>query len=165
MELWLEALTLDDTDAVFALTSNPDVAQYMRFDTQRSREEAADLIRQYTEEGNFGYRVMSDDGKGLMGVAALKRGEEPGEYSVSIFMDPRYWNQGYSTRVIGMLIEKAEEMGIGCLSAYIVEENTGSRKIMEKWGFQVKQILHFGDLASGLYVYWRPLKGAGLSDS
>ncbi len=153
MELRLEPLTLKDADEVFALTSNPEVARYMRFDTQRSREEAEELIRGYTEKGSFGYRIMSDDRKEMMGVAALKSGDKEGEYSISIFMAPQYWNQGYSTRVVGKLIETAREKNIQCLSAYIVEENTGSRKIMEKWGFEVEQILHFEDMTSGLYVY------------
>ena len=153
MDLRLEPLTLKDADEVFALTSNPEVARYMRFDTQRSREEAKELIRQYTEEGSFGYRVMPGDRNELMGVAALKRGDKAEEYSVSIFMAPQYWNQGYSTRVVGRLIETAREKNIRELSAYIVEENTGSRRIMEKWGFEVEQVLHFDDMVSGLYVY------------
>lgn len=158
----LEPLAISDADWVFALTSNPKVAEYMRFDTHTRREEAVCLIQEYTEHGNWGWRITgfsTDVGAGEAapyepyGVAALKRGETEGEYSISVFLAPEYWNKGLSTAVIKELMQIACEKGIRILTAYIIEENMGSRRVVEKCGFEVKEVLHFPDLGSGLYVY------------
>lgn len=166
MNIRMELLSEADTDAVFRLTSNPEVAKYMRFNTHQLKEEAAELIGHYTESGNYGYKIVAADRRDeavaadMIGVAAMKCEEEAegaegaeGTYSVSIFLSPEYWGKGCSTKAVLELKRIAAAEGIHNLSAYVVEENLGSRRIMEKCGFAVKQILHFNDLDSGLYVY------------
>lgn len=150
----LHELTTEDRDIVFGMTSDPEVVKYMRFDTHERPEEAVKLIRHYTEKGNYGFLVRLSDSGEPVGVAALKREEDdPGKYSVSIFSFQKFWNQGYSTEVMELLIEEAKKQGIGCIKAYIVEENYGSRRVAEKCGFQADKLLHFADFPSGLYIY------------
>lgn len=155
MNIKLEPLTWEDVDQVFELTSNPDVAKYMRFDTHQSRSEAGELVKHYIEGGSYGYKILPAEEEKMIGVAAMKPGEgQEGEYSVSVFLSPEYWGKGCSTQAITELKRIALDQGIRYLSAYVVEENIGSRKVMDRCGFTVKQILHFDDMDSGLYVYW-----------
>lgn len=153
----LERLMPEDRDTVFSMTSDPEVVKFMRFDTHENEEEAAELIAHYTEEGNYGFMVRLAENGEAVGVAALKQEEDdPEKYSVSIFSFRKFWNKGYSTEVLELLMETAREKGIGNLKAYIVEENYGSRRVAEKCGFWVEEILHFADFPSGLYVYtWK----------
>lgn len=50
-------LTLEDAGTVFALTSDPTVAEFMRFDTHHTLSEAEELIRELTTGGNQGFLV------------------------------------------------------------------------------------------------------------
>lgn len=156
--IWLDTLRAEDRDTVYSMTSNPEIVKYMRFGTHESPKEAEALIRHYTEDGNHGFLIRLAGSGEPVGVAALKREEkEEGVCSISLFSCPKFWNRGYSTEVVRLLIEFAGQHGVKGLEAYIVEENWGSRRVMEKCGFRVKEILHFEDFPSGLYVYELPL--------
>ena len=164
-KIWLDKLRAEDRDTVFSMTSAPEIVKYMRFDTHEKREEAEELIRHYTEGGNYGFLIRIADSKEPVGVAALKQDEENcGEYSVSLFSFQRFWNKGYNTAAVELLKTFAQEQGIRGLKAYVVEENYGSRKVMEKCGFQIQEILHFDDFPSGLYVYALPMESSVVQD-
>lgn len=153
-KIWLDQLRAEDRDTVFSLTSDPEIVKYMRFGTHKVPEEAEELIRNYTEKGNYGFLIWLTDSGEPIGVAAMKHDEENClEYSVSLFSFQRFWNQGYNTVAVELLKTFAQEQGIRSLKAYVVEENYGSRKVMEKCGFHRTDILHFDDFPSGLYVY------------
>ena len=44
-QLFLRPLTEDDIPTIFSLTSDPEVARFMRFSTHKSIQEAEDLYR------------------------------------------------------------------------------------------------------------------------
>ena len=83
---------------------------------------------------------------------------------MSLFSFQRFWNKGYNTAAVELLKTFAQEQGIRGLKAYVVEENYGSRKVMEKCGFQIQEILHFDDFPSGLYVYALPMDSSVVPD-
>ena len=153
-QLFLRPLTEDDIPTIFSLTSDPEVARFMRFSTHKSIQEAEDLYREYTSPGNYGYMICLKDDLTPVGVAALKK-EENEEYtrSMSVYLYPRFWNRGYSTEVILHLKEAAVREGIKCLKAYVVQDNTGSCRVLEKHRFSLEEVLHFPDLPSGLCIY------------
>ena len=100
-KIWLDKLRAEDRDTVFSMTSDPEIVKYMRFDTHEKPEEAEELIRHYTEGGNYGFLIRIADSKEPVGVAALKQDEENcGEYSVSLFSFQRFWNKGYNTAAV-----------------------------------------------------------------
>ena len=89
-----------------------------------------------------------------MGIAALKQEEnEPDTRSMSVFLYPDCWNKGYSTEVVQHMKNAAAAEKIGCLKAYVVQDNAGSCRVLEKSGFSLQEILHFPDMASGLCIY------------
>lgn len=143
----LRPLRQSDIDTLFALTSNPEVARYMRFQTHTDRSQAEQLYQEYTKEGNYGYLVTLPDGTAV-GAAALKEGQD-----ISIFSFPEYWNRGYSTQVVRELFKEAKSHGILYLKAYVVDENVGSRKILEKCGFTVEETFETTEKGSVLYIY------------
>lgn len=72
-QLLLRPLTEDDIPTIFSLTSDPEVARFMRFSTHESIQEAEDLYREYTSPGNYGYMICLKDALTPVGVAALKK--------------------------------------------------------------------------------------------
>lgn len=101
-KIWLDKLRAEDRDTVFSMTSDPEIVKYMRFDTHEKPEEAEELIRHYTEGGNYGFLIRIADSKEPVGVAALKQDEENAESIrclYSVFRDsgtrdtiPPRWN-------------------------------------------------------------------------
>lgn len=160
--LQLRQLTPEDGKNLFSLTSQEEVARFMRFDTQRSLEEAEALLREYLEPQNAAFAVLIEDTfAGVFVLKAVKPEEttspqtETGrQYTISIFLSPAFWNQGYTTEIIRrMKAYSREKLHADSLLAYVVEENTGSKRALEKCGFFVEEILHFPDLPGGLFVY------------
>lgn len=75
-QLLLRPLTEDDIPTIFSLTSDPEVARFMRFSTHKSIQEAEDLYQEYTSPGNYGYMIcLKDDLTPRRGCRSEKRGK------------------------------------------------------------------------------------------
>lgn len=153
--LILKRLGVEDAAAVLRLTSNPEVAKYMRFYTQETMEEARALIEEYTAKGNAAFLYSEADSRQTVGVFALKKDrEEEGAFDLSAFSDPAFWNKGYAAELLGFMTAYAKEkLGANKLKAYVVSQNLASRKVLKKHGFTIREQLVFDDLPQGLYVY------------
>ena len=154
-------LTQGDAQQVFALTSDPRVAEYMRFDAHRELGEARALIREETEGGNHGFLILEKPGGNTVGVFAFKRDEdgEEGAYSLTTFTAPAYWNRGYATELLAAAVGYARDaLGAKKLRTYIVSKNAGSCRVCEKNGFALARTLYFDDLPEGLRIYERGLE-------
>lgn len=144
-----------DAAALFSLTSDERVARYMRFDTHHSLRQTEELVAEYNAPENRGFLILSKPSGHLVGLFALKADqEEPGTYSLTTFTAPSYWNRGYATEALQVMLPYAREiLNAKALTAYVVERNTGSRRVLEKSGFSVFHRLEFPDLEGGLLVY------------
>lgn len=121
----------------------------MRFDTHTELEQAKILLAEYLSENAFAMEIEDK----FSGVFVLKKGED-NRFSMSIFLDERYWNQGYSSAALCYMKAYATEcLGAMSLDAYVVADNIGSSKVLVRNGFSEKEILHFDDLPCGLIVY------------
>lgn len=153
-KIFLRPLTGKDIDTIYSLTSDPEVAKYMRFSTHTCRKEAEELFHEYTKTGNLGWLICLTEDESPVGIAALKQEENvPDTCSMSVFFYPDCWNKGYSTEVVGHMINAAAAEKIRCLKAYVVQDNAGSCRVLEKSGFALQEILHFPDMPSGLCIY------------
>lgn len=155
--LRLRPLRAEDASAVFAMTSDPRVARYMRFDTHESLGEAQELIAAYGKRGGLAFLAETLDGSPI-GVAALKReGTESEEADLSVFSRPEYWGKGYNGIILRELLRRGERAGIRSVRGYVVSENRGSCRLLENCGFTVERQLQFDDLSGGLFVFCRRL--------
>lgn len=147
-------LTNDDWELVYRLASNSQVARYMRFETMTQAAQAQDLLKEYLKPCNKGFRICLD-GTENVGIAVLKKGEErEDEYDLSFYSFPEYWSRGYNTDVVRQLKEVAKrELKAKTLAAYVVSENIGSRRVLEKNQFELERILKIEGFSSELYVY------------
>ena len=151
MDFSIRPLTENDTDALFCLTSNPKVTQFMRFETHRFRAEAEALLEEYLKHASFAIL----DQERFFGVFSFHPSKDaPGDMNLSFFLDQEYWNRGLAKRILKDRINYAKENQLAhSLSAYVVGENIASRRSLEACGFYVRDIKYFSDLPSGLYIY------------
>lgn len=134
--LGLFPLDMQAAPAVYSLTSNPEVARYMRFDTHTCPEQAEELIREWTSGGNLSYVITQNDGKfvGVFGIQPDK--ESPGVLNISLFLSPDHWGQGYCGEITELAVKMARDILRGELvRAYVRDANIPSCKALEKAGF------------------------------
>ncbi|ERI96664.1 acetyltransferase, GNAT family [Clostridium sp. ATCC 29733] len=154
--LRLRPLAESDADAVFSLTSDAEVARFMRFSQQRERGEAVQLIRDYLASGGWSFAIERKADGRFVGVYAVRPSEgDPARWDMSTFTAKDCWNQGYSSEVLGEIVRLAREALPGItLVGHVVAENRGSRRVLEKNGFSHTETLHFPDMeGEGLCIY------------
>lgn len=145
----LRPLDKGDSKNIFRLTSNENVARYMRFNTHQREEEAEELLNEYLKHIAFAIEIEEN----FAGIFVLKESEDAG-YTMSVFLDEKFWNKGYTTRILKHIIQYAkEECKAKYLAAYVVYENEGSKKTLIRNGFYESQLLRFPDMQNGVIVY------------
>ena len=152
--LTLEPLRREDLPPVYSLTSDPEVARFMRFDAHTDPQQTLELIDELTAQGNHAYLATTRDGGGLVGVFALKKDpDHPGSATLTVFLDKSRWGNGYCGELLAFALEHAPAMGFSQLRAWVVEGNTASQKSLESAGFTVEQKLTFRGWNGCLITY------------
>lgn len=152
-EITLRPLKQSDAAALFSITSQEKAARYMRFHTHACLQDTTALIQEY-EGGPYAFAVVERMSGKFLGYVVMKPGECSETFGLSIFLDPCCWNKGYATFLLGKMVNLAQkDKKIHSLTAHVVGDNFGSRRALEKNGFQIVDRLEFEDLSSCLYVY------------
>ena len=151
MNIAYRKLQRNDLQELYKLTSNINVAKYMRFDAHTSIKQAKELLEDYLKSISFA--IIADDE--FAGVFAFKFDEnDNNNASMSIFISEKYWSKGMASQVLSYMVDYAKAKDdIKKLTAYVVEENTGSRKVLLKNNFSEVKYLEFDDFDSKLFVY------------
>lgn len=155
----IRPLAGEDVPFLFSLTSDPAVSRFMRFDTHQHEGQAQELFEEYTTQGSKGFLAYLQPSGIPIGAAAIKApNPDPAggcikEANLSFFLSASHWNKGYGSQMLLLLEKQAEKMGADLLRAYVVGDNTGSKKILEKRGFSVEEIRYYEDLPCGLFIY------------
>lgn len=160
--LTLRSLNEADAETVYALTSKEEVARFMRFPRHTDRSQARELIGELTAPNNLAWLIFERESGAAVGVFACRSGgEDAGETlregGLSTFTAPEFWNRGYSSELLSAMLPVLKEAGICVLTAHVVADNLGSRRVLEKNGFSEWKVLHFSELPQGLVVYRREL--------
>lgn len=154
MRLRAEPLNSRHAKDIYRLASLEAVARYMRFSRITNLAEACRLIEEYTAPGCHAFALYEKEGGRFAGLFALKPAEQKKALGISVFFHPDCWGRGYAQEVTGFFISYArQKLAAHALLAWVVEENTASRRVLEKLGFVVIQALRFDDLPSHLLVY------------
>ncbi|MEF9960061.1 MAG: GNAT family N-acetyltransferase [Niameybacter sp.] len=154
--LLMRPLGRQDLESIYALASDEEVAQFMRFFRHTSLEETQALLEEYLDESScHSLAIFEQESKQFVGVFVFKKSEEdPQVYSLTTFTGKAYWNKGYSTEILEVMKPYGKEViKAQTLMAYVVSENTGSCKVLEKNGFEVVKTLTFEDLSCPLLIY------------
>lgn len=156
--LILTELTLEDAGEVFQMTSDPEVARFMRFNTHTSLEEAKALILDLTQEGYHSFLIREKASGEMVGVYALETTETPGLYGLSLFSQVKFWGKGYMTRIMLEMEQYAKDvLHAHRLQGHIVADNKGSVKVAEKCGYSLVKTMQVEGLDCPLLLYRKEL--------
>ncbi|MCH5152471.1 MAG: GNAT family N-acetyltransferase [Clostridiales bacterium] len=154
--LVLERYNADDYDLYSQLVFNE---QTMNMNMGRvfNVEEASmffQLILSCNAEHNdYGfYKVYSsyNNEREYIGMGALTLNDDYNAVEIEYMLLPQYWNKGYGTELVNLLLQKAKQMH-KCVDIIAITDpmNTFSKRILERAGFElVKQYINDdGELA------------------
>lgn len=136
--LLVRKLVLDDLQPFHLMQSNPKVMQYVTGDVKSLHEhetELKELIAKYDLPNNNFWIYAIDrksDGE-FIGTCAIV--DEVNELGYR-FLE-KYWGFGYGREICYGLIKYCKEIGLKLLTAYVVDENIASAKIIESNDFKV----------------------------
>lgn len=149
-ELYTERLTLrplaeNDADAVTSQISDWDVIRWLGTPPYPYDRSVAESFIQNckTDSETSTVRVMEVDGQliGTMGLSAPKDhwGQTEGAFEIGYWIGKSHWGHGYATEAAqAMLTYAFERLHVQEMLASVFTENIGSRKVLEKCGFEYR---------------------------
>ena len=156
---------LEDTDfeRMFLMDSDPEVMKYLGPPVE-SREESKEIIKmiqkQYEENGVGRLAVIEKESGLLIGWCGLKLLKEPiNGYVETLDLGyrfiPEFWGKGYAWEAAKATLDYGfNELKASSIYAFADSENTGSKYILNKMGFE--NTGEFEDL--GVKCFWYELK-------
>jgi ribosomal-protein-alanine N-acetyltransferase len=141
--LLLRPLTLDDVDALYELTTLPEVIRYVGDKPAVSREEARAILetgalRDYGVHGYGRHAVVLRETGAVIGFHGLKVVEEVGETELGYRLLPAHWGKGLASEAARVLVEHAwSGLGLSRIVSLIHPGNAASLKVARKLGMKL----------------------------
>ena len=127
----LRPLTINDTDFMVALASNPDASRYLP--TLITNRQLMESWISGLESTDHEFIVLLDDkeiGECSLTISTAHSAE------IGFMFFPEYWGQGFGTAVVRELLKKARQMSISELTATTDANNTAAIQLLTNFGFQ-----------------------------
>lgn len=168
--LIIRELLPGDDEAMFAMDSNPEVHRYLGnkpySDIQQSRDDITFLRQQYAAYGVGRWAVVLKETGELIGWTGFKRMIDMVNGHVN-HLDfgyrhaQKFWQQGYAYEAAKAALDYGiKALGFTDIYAMTDVHNMGSRRILEKLGFQLEEIFPYDGPSlwvTGLPVTWYKL--------
>jgi RimJ/RimL family protein N-acetyltransferase len=140
--LVLRWISEDDIDALYEISSDPQVMRYSSFTPLLNRDAAAAMQREIAESNlkNAWWKwglALADSNK-LIGTATLfNLNLSNGRAEIGYAMGRAYWGNGYMNEALKALVKHAfEVVQLRRLEADVDPRNTASIRTLERLGFQ-----------------------------
>lgn len=151
--LIIRELRPEDATQMFAMDSDPEVHKYLGNKPLTDIEEVHKVIafvrQQYTDNGIGRWAVILKDTGEFIGWTGYKRFTETVNNHVN-HLDfgyrhaRKFWGQGYAYEAAKAALDYGiDEMGFKDIYAMTDVDNKGSRRILEKLGFELKEIFPY----------------------
>ena len=142
--------TEEDLPKLIEQRSDPDVNRYLGGPARQNAEALATRLRFYMDcYDKFGFgscaMLWRETGE-MIGTAGIQPLEDTGEIEVGYSIIKPYWGLGIGTEAAkGWMEYGFNTAGLERIVAIAVEENTASRRIMEKLGMKYEKTeVHYG---------------------
>lgn len=149
--LGFRQLRADDLEWVARLMGDPLVMRY--YPALRNRNDCEQWIERnrgrYLENGFGSWALIEKSTQLPIGECGLARVELEGQSVVDISYKifPEHWGAGFASEAVGACLARAADWGIHEILAFISEANTGSRRVLEKNGFEALRTVEvFGQI-------------------
>lgn len=171
-EVLLREFRVEDVDAIYALTSQPEVYEFLP-DWRSTREQRLNWVTNYEIPANKAFLSALPNIIGqnylMLGIILKETGEfigfcntgikeelyEPNR-EIAYAMSKHYRNRGYTTQAVQGLIQFLfEQTNVEQLNTIVQPQNVSSTKVIEKCGFLFKENIKIDEL---VYAHYTLLK-------
>ena len=136
--LILRPWRLDDAESLFEYASHPDVGPAAGWPAHKSLEESRDVLKNILmNEGTWAVTLKgSDKALGSVGCFPSDGSKANGEPEIGYWIGVPFWGKGYIPEATCALMQKCFDEGAERVWCAHFEENTKSRRVIEKCGFR-----------------------------
>ncbi|MBT8195558.1 MAG: GNAT family N-acetyltransferase [Bacteroidia bacterium] len=157
--LILREITLDDTEDMFNLDSNPEVQKYTGEPVVESIEDIEKAIEgriiNYRKYGFGRWATILKDGNKFVGWAGLAYLPEFDEIDLGYRFLPEYWGLGIATEASEAILTYAfDALKLKKIIAIAMKENKASIQVMEKVGMEFNKIAPYETGSEDAIWYW-----------
>jgi len=110
-------------------------------------------------ESTYGYYLvieLTDTGERI-GSACMFPDEDKQVYDIGYCIHKSYWNQGYGSEAVTLLLARLQENGAVKVTAEVATENVASNSLLRKLGFTIEKKSEFKkhnmDVRFDSYIY------------
>ena len=139
--LFLKKITKECVDDVWEYRSDPAVSRYLLWSPDKDKlhtETYLQYLQELYDKGKFyDFGIfLKENGKMIGTVGFTTIDLHKNEASVGYVLNSKYWGQGIATEALERIIEFGfSELEFDSLFARLMEENTASKRVLEKCGF------------------------------
>lgn len=143
----LRKLELSDAKSIYSYLSRVEVIQYYDLDKLTQQQQAVELIEsvlfRYRLERQLRWGITVKGQNIVIGTCGFHAFEEENfKAEIGYDLHPDYWGKGVMTEVVREVVEYGfNSMGLNRIEAFYHPLNIGSRKVLEKNGFNFEGIL------------------------
>lgn len=154
--LWLRQETVHDTDAVFAILSDPKVTEFHDLETFIQPKQAQTLIQRRIERFQSGrgvrWGIAHKPHPTLIGSCGFIWLPSTGTAEVGYELASSFWRQGIMTEALqGILDYGFEQLELQRVTAQVMIDNSASKALLQTLGFQSQGVLHQHGFWKGQY--------------
>lgn len=163
--LIIQPTSTRDAEFILELLNSPKYIQFVGDKNLKNTEDAEKyindrMITQLERLGYSNYTVLRKSDNITIGCVGLYDREGVDGIDIGYSFLPEFEGKGYAFEAAVELKRAAkEEFNLKDLNAITVQENRGSRKLLEKLGFEFKEIIHIPNDPNELMLYILDLKG------
>lgn len=142
MSLELRKYREEDLDRHLELSLMNDVYEEVNEGIRKEKKEwIEEAIDNYSEERpEFYTLVITLDGKMIGNIIAEKIDYENDTLEVGYWIGKKYWNKGYTTKILKMFLEEIKgKFGTEKAIGRVAEDNIASQRVLEKVGFALQK--------------------------
>lgn len=126
-----------DLDDVYEYLSDDLVTLYLNFPTYQNKEDAVEAMKLYYLDKPGVFAIELKNEKKCIGCVDLRVFSEHDKASFGFVLNRGYWNQGYMTDALRLILEYAfVEMKLNRVEATHYVGNEGSGRVMQKCGMK-----------------------------
>ncbi len=155
--LVLRLLTMEDTDALYPMYSDPEIRQYFPegvLTYEETREEVDYFVHRCYQKHGFGLWATVDKATGdVIGRCGLLSWmiDDKEEIEVAYLLAKEYWGRGLATEAARGIVQYAyEQLNIARLICLVDPENIASQRVAQKLGMTLEKD---GDIGDGIRTF------------
>lgn len=147
----------EDTEPFYDIMKKPIVTKYLGSGEGKTWEDVKRILnsfeKHWTEKGYGVFAVEEKESGKLMRYSGLRFLEEAGKTEIMYAFDDEFWGKGFATEAAEKVMKYAKEnTELSDLIALAYPENIGSKRVIEKIGFEyIDQREFFGHILNYYY--------------